>query len=194
MDEYTKKQIAAIKNIIAVEDWRCNKGVQVGLVKDHGYSVCGAYISFHAPDDMEIPGLPTSDRATRSIFEFIRGNRENGCYYMVEEPFAGKIALSKFRKQIADNALTGPKRERRIMLSAWGDIEGVNQKINGMFNADYLKYAVESVGKNPAVYIGFRDNKQRVDSPFCLVVGGGGLEPFEKVCAAMVAGYRWKEI
>ena len=188
MGEYTKKQLAAIKNIIAVENRRCHKSVQIGLVKDYGYSVHGAHICCHAPEGYEIPGTLSDMRVTRSIFEFIRGNWENGYYYMVEEPFDGKVALSKLRKQLNDNTLTLQNGARRIMLYASCHIDGIERKIKGLFNVDYIKYALESVGKNPAIFIGFQNDEQRQGVPSCIVVGGGGMKPLEKVCSAMVAG------
>ena len=185
--EFTKKQLAAIKNIIAVERYRAFGGIktdgmgdgfQVGVMKDCGWSIPGGYISFHAPDNFNVSGLPTDKREKppRSAFEFIRESLEGGGYCVINKPFDGKIALSKFRKQLEENAKPVPDKHapggqvKTVVLHAPDPmaLSHEERKIQGMYNADYLRYAVEAVGKNPVIYIGFGREDQNRDYPHIL--------------------------
>lgn len=96
--------------------------------------------------------LEQPDNGVASIFI---SHVESSNYWRVSEPFDGKIQLSKIRAQIkANQEKYQPQGGASCNVIQFRTTTADGREMSAWFNTEYVRLAIEAVGKNPVVFIG----------------------------------------
>ena len=188
----SKKQLEALKRIIASAQNRENilaerarkSGIEntqarscgVQRTSDGHFLVTDGFIAVYY--DEEIEGLPADEASEPGTISRMLQAQMEGDYSMVTAPFDGHVRLSQIRKQLRENCTTvdaaGSDADRsEIVLLHTTLADG--REISSGFDARNVRLAVEAVGGEPVLYIGYgryRGNT-RQSRPFLLIEQDG---------------------
>ena len=178
----TKKQIKALKDIIANRQYAVNneraavneerkkkilpplEPYVCGETKTPtGYQVTDGYAGVYYRDS--IPELPhdDSDESSDLVRNLIS---EDGDYLLVTAPFGGVISSSKIRQELKANSQSMLFDKLKLIQLRAQDSTG--REIKGTFNSKYVQRAVEAVGGNVRLYIGF-SKVRPMPAPYLIV-------------------------